>query len=181
MLGLAHAGVWAATPNNPRLSARDGNGFMSAVVGQDKLRVLVVDDEESIRTFAGRILRDAGYDVAVASDGQEALRLVDAQPRPFDLWSARQCLNEDGAAAAVASNVSLRSRSKCDAPSLRRGTRRVIQGGERARFAFEPPNIATCKGPSESWAFSRRVHGLVRRVTGRFSPSRHPPSRASSP
>jgi response regulator RpfG family c-di-GMP phosphodiesterase len=88
MLGLAHAGVWAATPNSTRLSAHDDKGFMSAVVGQDRLRVLVVDDEESIRTFAGRILRDAGYEVAVASDGPEALRLVDAAPRPFDLFMA---------------------------------------------------------------------------------------------
>ena len=46
-------------------------------------RVLVVDDEEGIRAFAGRVLRDAGYEVVVASDGPEALRIVKAQ-RPFD-------------------------------------------------------------------------------------------------
>jgi two-component system cell cycle sensor histidine kinase/response regulator CckA len=50
------------------------------------LRVLVVDDERSIRAFAERALRAAGYDVVVASDGPDALRLVDAQPRPFDLF-----------------------------------------------------------------------------------------------
>ena len=49
-------------------------------------RVLVVDDEESIRTFAERVLRGAGYDVVLASDGPEALRLVDAEPRRFDLF-----------------------------------------------------------------------------------------------
>jgi two-component system, cell cycle sensor histidine kinase and response regulator CckA len=49
-------------------------------------RLLVVDDEESIRRFAARALCDAGYDVVVASDGPEALRLVDAQRRPFDLF-----------------------------------------------------------------------------------------------
>jgi two-component system cell cycle sensor histidine kinase/response regulator CckA len=48
-------------------------------------RVLVVDDEQSIRTFAGRALRDAGYEVAVASDGPEALRIVEEQV-PFDVF-----------------------------------------------------------------------------------------------
>jgi two-component system cell cycle sensor histidine kinase/response regulator CckA len=50
------------------------------------LRVLVVDDEQSIRTFAERVLRGAGYEVALASNGPEALRLVEAQQRPFDLF-----------------------------------------------------------------------------------------------
>jgi CheY-like chemotaxis protein len=49
-------------------------------------RILVVDDEESVRHFAERTLTSAGYEVVVASDGPEALRLVDARPRPFDLF-----------------------------------------------------------------------------------------------
>jgi len=46
-------------------------------------RVLVVDDEESVRMFAERALRDAAYEVVVASDGPEALRIVEEQA-PFD-------------------------------------------------------------------------------------------------
>ena len=42
-------------------------------------RVLVVDDDADSLTFAGRVLRDAGYEVVVASDGPEALRIVYAQ------------------------------------------------------------------------------------------------------
>src|SRR5579872_3404686 len=49
-------------------------------------RVLVVDDEASILTFARRVLTSAGYEVVVASGGPEALRLLEAQPRPFDLF-----------------------------------------------------------------------------------------------
>jgi two-component system, cell cycle sensor histidine kinase and response regulator CckA len=56
------------------------------VVAPDTLRVLVVDDEMPIRAFAERVLSGAGYEVVVASDGPEALRLVDAQQRPFDLF-----------------------------------------------------------------------------------------------
>lgn len=48
-------------------------------------RVLVVDDEESIRTFAQRALHEAGYEVAVASDGPEALAIAE-QHGPFDLF-----------------------------------------------------------------------------------------------
>ena len=48
-------------------------------------RVLVVDDEESIRRFVDRALRGAGYDVDAAANGPEALALVEAQ-RPFDLY-----------------------------------------------------------------------------------------------
>src|SRR5947209_965894 len=50
-------------------------------------RVLIVDDEESIRTYASRVLGRAGYETAVASGGLEALKLVDEQPR-FDLLLA---------------------------------------------------------------------------------------------
>ncbi len=52
---------------------------------KQRIRVLVVDDEESICTLVEQALRKAGYDVAVASDGHEALRVVEAQDR-FDLF-----------------------------------------------------------------------------------------------
>jgi two-component system cell cycle sensor histidine kinase/response regulator CckA len=48
-------------------------------------RVLVVDDEDSIRTFAERVLSDAAYQVTLASDGAEALRLA-KEKGPFDLF-----------------------------------------------------------------------------------------------
>jgi len=48
------------------------------------LQVLVVDDEEAVRSFADRVLRDAGYEVRVASDGPEALRVI-KQQHPFNL------------------------------------------------------------------------------------------------
>ena len=41
--------------------------------------MFVVDDEESVRTFAERVLRDAGYEVIVASDGPEALGIAEQQ------------------------------------------------------------------------------------------------------
>ncbi len=48
-------------------------------------RILVVDDEEPVRAFAERALVGAGYEVVVASDGPEALRIVEEQG-PFDVF-----------------------------------------------------------------------------------------------
>jgi CheY-like chemotaxis protein len=48
-------------------------------------RVLVVDDESFIRTFAERVLHAEGYAVDTAPDGPEALRIVE-QEGPFDLF-----------------------------------------------------------------------------------------------
>ena len=63
----------------------DNQEQMAGVAKPQMPRILVVDDEESVRTFAERVLRDAGYEVVIASDGPEALRLVEQQ-RPFDLF-----------------------------------------------------------------------------------------------
>ena len=47
-------------------------------------RILVLDDEQSVREFASRALTGAGYEVVSASDGPEALQIADQQG-PFDL------------------------------------------------------------------------------------------------
>jgi two-component system cell cycle sensor histidine kinase/response regulator CckA len=39
----------------------------------DAISVLIVDDEESVRRFVDRVLSEAGYRTALASDGPEAL------------------------------------------------------------------------------------------------------------
>src|SRR4051812_22766511 len=49
------------------------------------LRVLVVDDEEALRTFVARSLHEAGYEVVSVSGGRDALRVVESQ-RPFDAY-----------------------------------------------------------------------------------------------
>jgi two-component system cell cycle sensor histidine kinase/response regulator CckA len=46
-------------------------------------RILVVDDEESVREFTERALQTAGYEVVAASNGKQALELVERRA-PFD-------------------------------------------------------------------------------------------------
>jgi two-component system cell cycle sensor histidine kinase/response regulator CckA len=48
------------------------------------LSVLVVDDEELVRKFVERVLREAGYQTATASDGPEALEVA-AKLATFDI------------------------------------------------------------------------------------------------
>lgn len=43
-------------------------------------RILIVDDDEQLRNLLSEVLRRAGYEVEVARDGQEALRLYGEQP-----------------------------------------------------------------------------------------------------
>ena len=43
-------------------------------------RVLVIDDEQSIRELFERVLRFAGFDVVVASGGEEGLQILRADP-----------------------------------------------------------------------------------------------------
>lgn len=48
---------------------------MKAAPGRP-VSVLVVDDEDLVRKFVARVLRDAGYQIATASDGPEALAVA---------------------------------------------------------------------------------------------------------
>ena len=49
-----------------------------------QLRALIVDDEELVRKFVERVMREAGYDTATASDGPEALEIA-ASAGTFDI------------------------------------------------------------------------------------------------
>jgi CheY-like chemotaxis protein len=48
------------------------------------MSVLIVDDEESVRKFVERVLREAGYTTATASDGPEAIELASTL-EPLDI------------------------------------------------------------------------------------------------
>jgi two-component system cell cycle sensor histidine kinase/response regulator CckA len=45
-------------------------------------RVLIVDDEEPVRRFVDRVLRDAGYETSTATDGPNALEVASKQKAP---------------------------------------------------------------------------------------------------
>jgi CheY-like chemotaxis protein len=51
-------------------------------VAQFRFRILVVDDEPSIRETAGQILRSEGYEVLTAADGLDGLHAL-SRPCPM--------------------------------------------------------------------------------------------------
>ncbi len=48
-------------------------------------RILLVEDEEEVRSLGARILRENGYDVVEAADAKEALGAFEKEERSFDL------------------------------------------------------------------------------------------------
>jgi len=66
------------------LPAARSRGATQAPGGRDA-GILLVEDDASVRRLLAILLESAGYRVTAAADGSEALRLVDASPRRFDL------------------------------------------------------------------------------------------------
>ena len=61
-------------------------------MGTEKKKVLVVDDETSVRHMVRLVLEGAGYGVAEAGSGTEALQLL--QDAPFDIILSDICMPE---------------------------------------------------------------------------------------
>jgi nitrogen-specific signal transduction histidine kinase/CheY-like chemotaxis protein len=68
-LRVEERGIQNATPN----------------AGGERTRVLLVEDEEPVRTLTKLILERAGYAVVAAATGEEALELFEHAPQPIDL------------------------------------------------------------------------------------------------
>ena len=62
--------------SNPRLSVAPWRGQGT---------VLVVDDEETVRTVSARILESLGFTTVLATDGQDALETYQREPARFTL------------------------------------------------------------------------------------------------
>jgi len=48
-------------------------------------RILIVEDEDSVRTFVAAALNDCGYEVSAAEDGEDALEMLKEEGAAFDL------------------------------------------------------------------------------------------------
>lgn len=60
-----------------------GNSLWKAFRMADKRKILVVDDEDALRTVLGAELNSEGYDVVTAADGSEAV--AELERKKFDL------------------------------------------------------------------------------------------------
>jgi PAS domain S-box-containing protein len=69
----------------PRTDAELSGVEAGPVAQHGNERLLLVEDDKSVRELAGRIFRTRGYKVAVAADATEALRVFAAAPDQIDL------------------------------------------------------------------------------------------------
>jgi DNA-binding response OmpR family regulator len=60
-----------------------------------KRNILVVDDDEQFRAHVNRVLRDAGYNVIQAADGERAMSEMDRHRDRIDLMIVDLCLPSD--------------------------------------------------------------------------------------
>ena len=65
----------------PRSLQKTGGDVVEAGSGT----ILVIDDEDTVRTVATAFLEELGYRVLTASDGKEAVEVFRASPEPIDL------------------------------------------------------------------------------------------------
>ncbi len=74
LLPLAPGAVAPASvePSGPAADVWRGSG-----------RILVADDEETVRAVVARLLESLGFTVTVAADGREAVRIFEADPKAF--------------------------------------------------------------------------------------------------
>jgi DNA-binding response OmpR family regulator len=55
-------------------------------------RILIVDDEDQIRSLLTRALRERGYDVVAVNDGAAGLEAVLTATDPYDLVVTNNCM-----------------------------------------------------------------------------------------
>lgn len=136
-------------------------------------RILVIDDEEDVRGLLGQVLGDAGYDVLMSVDGEEAVRRIESS-RPdlvildlmmpgFDGWGVLERLR--GMAGGPPPFLVLTARS--DFASFTRAVREGV-----AAYVFKPFRIrellVTC---------DRILHSAESKASGVILERRHEPRR----
>ncbi|MFO0805211.1 MAG: PAS domain S-box protein [Gemmataceae bacterium] len=72
-------------PRAGDLAVREGTSSKSEPMPRGAEIVLLVEDEDSVRTLAQHVLENCGYRVIAATDGHDALALAQRIPEPIDL------------------------------------------------------------------------------------------------
>jgi CheY-like chemotaxis protein len=98
-----------------------------AIAETDRPQLLLVDDDETVRTAVGDMLRGTAYAVTLAGSGLEGIAKVREHDGPYDLvitdlgmpdvpgWEVVEAVKQVGATTPVVIPVGVRSRPR-DAP-----------------------------------------------------------------
>src|SRR5438046_9813990 len=77
--------VSSASGTSPAATHEQRNGAALAEDGCSMPRVLIADDEDSMRTLVARAIAMDGHATVTAEDGAEALEILSREPGAFDL------------------------------------------------------------------------------------------------
>jgi CheY-like chemotaxis protein len=125
-------------------------------------RLLVVDDEENVRTMVARVFAGSGFEVVPACDGAEALERLNAPGARFDLVlldmtmpnlggrEVLQRLGEQGPrvpTVAMSGNFERQDRRGCASAAWR-----------RCPSLFTAMISCAARAPRSAWRLSRRQH-----------------------
>lgn len=75
------------------------------------MTILIVDDEPAILTLVSEFLRDEGYDVITASDGYQALKILDHTP-------IEAVLADVGIPGPLGTTVASKALASCSPPAV---------------------------------------------------------------
>lgn len=75
--------IYLPQVREPASSGKSLNGLQTIPKGSETL--LLVEDEDAVRALAGHVLRSCGYTVLEATNGKEAVRLLEVATKPIDL------------------------------------------------------------------------------------------------
>jgi len=125
----------------------------TATMPQGHETVLLVEDEEAVRTLAGRVLQAAGYTVLSARNGPEAIRLADEHPETIQLL-ATDLVMPRMSGLEVASQLT----------QTRPGIRILLMSGypnEAAMRHGVPPGASLLQKPFNAVALARAVRQVL--------------------
>jgi CheY-like chemotaxis protein len=112
------------------------------------VRVLVADDEETIRLALGRFLRKRGYEPAMVATGDAALAAIEAAPGRFAILLCDVRMPGVG-------GLDVAARARAADPDLSVVMLSGVHDAGTARAAFAPAPPTTCSSRS-SWRRSSR-------------------------
>ncbi|MDB6116620.1 MAG: Histidine kinase, partial [Verrucomicrobiaceae bacterium] len=120
-------------------------------------RILVIDDEQSIRDIIKSTLEIQGYDVVVADGGKEGLALFSSRPEDFALVITDMSMPVmDGPATIVALQ------------KIKPAMRIILMSGvlEKARLAGTGPSVSFLQKPFTGDKLLTRLHEVLQERTG---------------
>jgi two-component system, cell cycle sensor histidine kinase and response regulator CckA len=86
----------------PRLAVtRAGRATATRAAGSGPRRILLVEDDPSLRAVFVNFLRHAGYEVVEAQDGADALAVLNREPAPVELVVTDVVMAHTGGPALV--------------------------------------------------------------------------------